>query len=147
MIGDTAERTGRWGDLSRHVYFGEGHDWHDIAEFDWPTVRPDIDAAAMAESDPLPTPEFDLGLAASGELTGTVATALPWSTLSPDGFERLLFNLLSDYRNHENVRWLTHTNAPDRGRDLSFDRLIHDPTGGVRVERVLVQAKHWLSRS
>lgn len=101
----------------------------------------------MAESDPLPTPEFDLGLAASGELTGTVATALPWSTLSPDGFERLLFNLLSDYRNHENVRWLTHTNAPDRGRDLSFDRLIHDPTGGVRVERVLVQAKHWLSRS
>ena len=147
LVGDTAERTGRWTDLSRHMYFGEGHDWHDIAELDWPSVRPDIEAAATAENDPLPTPDFDLGLAASGELTGTVATALPWSTLSADNFERLLFNLLSDYPNHENVQWLTHTNAPDRGRDLSFDRLIRDPTGGTRVERVLVQAKHWLSRS
>jgi hypothetical protein len=147
LIGDTAERTGRWSDLSRHMYFGEGHDWHDIAEFDWPTVRPDVEAASTADSDPLPTPDFDLGLAASGELTGTVATALAWSALSADGFERLLFNLLNDFSNHENVQWLTHTNAPDRGRDLSFDRVLHDPTGGARVERVLVQAKHWLSKS
>jgi hypothetical protein len=99
------------------MYFGEGHDWHDIAEFDWPTVRPDVEAASTADSDPLPTPDFDLGLAASGELTGTVATALAWSALSADGFERLLFNLLNDFSNHENVQWLTHTNAPDRGRD------------------------------
>lgn len=147
LIGDTAERTGRWNDLARHIHFGQSHDWHDIAEFDWPTVRPDIDAAAMADNDPLPVPDFDLGFAASGELTGSVATALPWSTLTADEFERLLFNLLSDYANHENVQWLTHTNAPDRGRDLSFDRLLRDPTGGIRVERVLVQAKHWLSRS
>jgi hypothetical protein len=39
------------------------------------------------------------------------------------------------------------TRAPDRGRDLSLDRLLRDGTGGVRSERVIVQAKHWLKRS
>jgi hypothetical protein len=147
LVGDTAERRGRWSDLSRHIYFSEGHDWHDIAELDWPTVKLDVEAALIADSDPLPVPAIDLGHAASGKLTGAVATALSWSILSADAFERLLFNLLSDYPSHQNVQWLTHTNAPDRGRDLSFDRLIRDATGGTRVERVIVQAKHWLSRS
>lgn len=37
--------------------------------------------------------------------------------------------------------------SPDRGRDLSLDRVLRDSTGGVRNARVIVQAKHWLKRS
>lgn len=39
------------------------------------------------------------------------------------------------------------TRAPDRGRDLSLERILRTPTGESRMERVLVQAKHWLSKS
>jgi Restriction endonuclease len=45
------------------------------------------------------------------------------------------------------VQWLTQTRAPDRGRDLSLDRVLGDSAGTVRNERVIVQAKHWLKRS
>jgi hypothetical protein len=40
-----------------------------------------------------------------------------------------------------------HTRAPDRGRDLSMERVLQTGTGTVRTERVMVQAKHWLKRS
>lgn len=56
LMGDSAQRRGRWGEMHRHMYFGQGLDWHDIEEFDWPTVRPDIEAGALADSDPLPVP-------------------------------------------------------------------------------------------
>jgi hypothetical protein len=36
LMGDAAARQGRRGDLYRHMHFGEGHDWHDIYEVDWP---------------------------------------------------------------------------------------------------------------
>lgn len=147
LMGDSAQRLGRWSDLHRHLRFGQGHDWHDIHEIDWPSVRPDVDAGALADTDPLPVPEIDLGHAAAGRLTGTATIALPWSQLDDDGFERLLYDLLRDILEHENVQWLTKTRAPDRGRDLSLDRVLKDGTGGVRIERVIVQAKHWLSRS
>lgn len=39
------------------------------------------------------------------------------------------------------------TRAPDRGRDLSLEHVIRDGTGTVRRERIIVQAKHWQSRS
>ena len=39
------------------------------------------------------------------------------------------------------------TRAPDRGRDLSLDRVLRDSTGSVRSERVIVQAKHWPKKS
>ncbi|MET8454400.1 restriction endonuclease [Streptomyces sp. NPDC005209] len=147
LIGDTTERRGRWSDLHRHMRFGQGHDWHDILEFDWPTVRADVEAGALGDSDPLPVPELDLGQAASGHLTGTATIALPWERLDDDGFERLLYDLLRSIPEHQNVQWLTQTRAPDRGRDLSLDRILRDGTGGVRTERVIVQAKHWLSKS
>jgi hypothetical protein len=44
------------GELHRHLYFGQGHDWHDIAELDWPFVRADIEAADLSDADPLPVP-------------------------------------------------------------------------------------------
>lgn len=147
LMGDTAERRGRWTDLHRHLSFGQGHDWHDINEYDWPGVRADIEAAGFTDSDPLPVPDLDLGTAAEGSLTGHATTALPWDQVTDDGFERLLFDLLSAFPDHQNVKWLMQTRAPDRGRDLSFERVIRDGTGSVRIERVIVQAKHWLSKS
>jgi hypothetical protein len=147
LVGDSAERRGRWGDFRRHLRFNEGVDWRDIANLDWPSVRADIDAITLAESDPLPVPAIDLGEAASGELVGVATLSLPWEVLDDDGFERLLFDLLRSYSEHENVQWLMQTRAPDRGRDLSMERVLKDGTGGVRRERVIVQAKHWRSRS
>ncbi|MFE5893235.1 restriction endonuclease [Streptomyces sp. NPDC056462] len=147
LTADTAERRGQWGVLHRHMSFSQGIDWHDIAESDWPSVRPDIEAAAFSDTDPIPVPDIDLGQAAASNLTGTATIALPWDRLDDDGFERLLFDLLRSFPEHENVQWLMHTRAADRGRDLSLDRVLRDSTGGVRSERVIVQAKHWLSRS
>ncbi|MFL6119605.1 restriction endonuclease [Actinophytocola sp.] len=147
LLGDTAQRRGRWSDLHRHLHFGQGHDWYDIAEFDWPSVRPDIEASTLADSDPLPVPDIDLGQAAAGHLTGTATTALPWDRLDDDGYERLLFDLLRSFPEHDNVQWLMQTRAPDRGRDLSLDRVLRDSTGSARHERVIVQAKHWRKKS
>jgi hypothetical protein len=127
--------------------FGQGHDWHDILELDWPSVRSDIEAAAFADTDPLPVPSIDLGHAAGGQLTGTATLALAWEKLDDNGFERLLFDLLRSIPEHQNVEWLMQTRAPDRGRDLSLERVLRDSTGGVRTERVIVQAKHWLKHS
>lgn len=147
LMGDSAKRRGRWSDLHRHLHFGEGKDWHDISEHDWPSVRPDVEAAALSDTDPLPVPDIDLGRAAAGRLTGPATVALPWDRLDDDHFERLLYDLLRDFPEHQNVQWLTKTRAPDRGRDLSMDRVLRDSTGGVRTERVIVQAKHWLAKS
>ncbi len=146
LMGNTVQRRGRWGDLHRHIHFGQGHDWHDIHELDWPSVRSDVEDAALSDPDPLPVPDIDLGQAAGGHLTGTATIALPWERLKDDGFERLLYDLLRDIPEYHNVQWLMHTRAPDRGRDLSLDRVLRDSTGSVRNERVIVQAKHWLKR-
>lgn len=147
LLGEDAESIDRWWDLHRHMRFSQGHDWHDIVEFDWPAVRAGIEAKALGDSDPLPVPDIDLGQAASGDLTGAATLALPWERLDDDGFERLLYDLLRDIPEHQNVQWLMQTRAPDRGRDLSLDRVLRDGSGGVRTERVIVQAKHWRSRS
>lgn len=52
LLGDTTDRKGRWGDLHRHLRFSEGHDWHDIAEMDWPSVRADVEAASLSNPTP-----------------------------------------------------------------------------------------------
>ncbi|NLH69706.1 MAG: restriction endonuclease [Brooklawnia sp.] len=147
LLGDTTDRKGRWGDLHRHLHFGQGHDWHDIAEMDWPSVRADVEAASLSDADPLPVPTVDLGVAASARPAGGASIGLAWSALSDDGFERLLFDLLGGFPNYQNVEWLMKTRAPDRGRDLSAERVIRDDGGTIRTERVVIQAKHWTSRS
>jgi hypothetical protein len=63
------------------------------------------------------------------------------------GFERLVFSLISSSDSYENAAWLTRTDAADRGRDLSADRVSRDPLSGVTRSRVIVQCKHWLDRS
>jgi Restriction endonuclease len=147
LLGDTTERGGRWGDLHRHMHFGEGHDWHDIVEMDWPSVRADVEAASLSEADPLPVPRIDLGAAASARPVGGASIGLAWAALDDDGFERLLFDLLRAFPRYQNVEWLMKTRAPDRGRDLSAERVIEDDGGTIRTERVIVQAKHWTTKS
>lgn len=148
LIGDAAERRGRWGDLHRHLRFSEPHDWRDIQLHDWPSVLEDIEAAGFAETDPLPVEGIeDLGAAAAGDVSGTASVGLSWDQLNDAGFERVLYDLLRAFPDHHNVQWLTKTNAPDRGRDLSLERALSTPTGETVFERVMVQAKHWLSRS
>ncbi|OJF10772.1 hypothetical protein BG844_30295 [Couchioplanes caeruleus subsp. caeruleus] len=147
LMGATASRRGRWSDLHRHMHFGQGHDWHDIYELDWPTLKPDIEAAMFSEDDPLPVPDIDLGRAASQRPVGGASTKLSWNKLDPDVFERLLHDLLRNLPGYQNVQLLMKANAADRGRDISAERVLHDGAGGVRTERVIVQAKHWLSKS
>lgn len=77
----------------------------------------------------------------------TVITRLRWESLTDEQFERLIFTLISSTKGYENPQWLTHPNAPDRGRDLSVYRIIDDPLGGVRRERVIIQCRHWLTKS
>lgn len=147
LLGDTTQRSGRWGDLHRHMHFNEGHDWHDIAEMDWPSAREDIEAAMFADADPVPVPDIDLGAAGSARPPGRASTGLNWSSFDDDSFERLLFDLLRDFPNYQNVDWLMKTRAPDRGRDISAERVITDDGGTTRIERVIVQAKHWTTKS
>lgn len=147
LIGDTAERKGRWYDMARHLSFAQPHDWRDIAEFDWPDVRERLQTILLSEFDPVAVADIDLGRAAASKPVGGVSTALAWHNITDDGFERVLFDLLRGLDGYENVQWLTKTRAPDRGRDLSLDRQIIDAAGPMRSERVIVQAKHWTSKS
>jgi hypothetical protein len=146
LIGDTTRR-GRWGDLHRHLHFGQGHDWHDIAEFDWPSVKPDIESSSFTDLDPLPMPDIDLGQVASSHPTGAATVGLKWNVLDAAGFERVLFDLFTALTGYQNTQWLMHTNAADRGRDLSCESVLSNGAGEVRTERVIIQAKHWLSKS
>lgn len=147
LLGDTVVRKGRWGDLYRHLRFGQVHDWHDIHESDWPSVLGDIEAAKIGDEDPIPVPDIDLGVASATRPTGAASTALNWAALKPDGFERLLYDILRTLDGYQNVMWPTKTNAPDRGRDLSLEQVFKGPAGTTRTERVLVQAKHYTSKS
>lgn len=137
----------RWGDLMRHLGFGLGVDLHDIADYDWPSVRENIESRLYAEDEPLPIAADDLGALVASDPSGPVTTELDWSVLDDEGFERLIFNLLGDASGYENPQWLTRTNAPDRGRDLSVDRVRADSLGGTARQRLMVQCKHWTTRS
>jgi hypothetical protein len=55
--------------------------------------------------------------------------------------------LISDAAGYENPEWLMQTRAPDRGRDLSVTRVSTDELAGTSRQRVIIQCKHWLSRS
>lgn len=144
---DLVHKQGRWHDLHRHSNFAQGVDFRDIAEFDWPSVRPDIEASLYSELEPLPIEVEDLGALASTRPTGPVSTELAWDALDDEDFERLIYNLFLNASGYENPQWLQKTRAADKGRDLSVDRIIADPLGDTRLERVIAQCRHWLSKS
>jgi hypothetical protein len=147
LMGSSMSRKGRWNHLRRHLAFGQGCDVHDIAEHDWPSVIQDIELALYGELEPMPVGVEDLADLAATRPTGPVSTKLAWDSLDDEGFERLIYNLIKDAPGYENPQWLMRTNAPDRGRDLSVDRVVSDSLSGVKRQRVIIQCKHWLSKS
>jgi hypothetical protein len=123
LLGHAELTGGRVGDLLRHLHFGLAGDVHDIADWDWPDVKPRIVSALYSDREPLPVENVDLATLAAHSSSGRVPTALDFSVLDDEGFERLIFSLLSSTDGYENVSWLMETRAADRGRDLSVDRV------------------------
>ena len=76
-----------------------------------------------------------------------IAIQLKWDSLTDESFERLIFCLISETVGYENPEWMTKINASDRGRDLSVYRVYTDSLAGVLRQRVIIQCKHWLSKS
>lgn len=74
-------------------------------------------------------------------------TKLRWGKLNDEGFERLIFSLVCEAEGYADVDWLMKTNAPDHGRDVGATRIRTDSLSGYSQERVVIQCKHWLSRS
>jgi hypothetical protein len=72
---------------------------------------------------------------------------LQWGKLDAEKFERLIFSLVSSAEGYADVDWLMKTNAPDHGRDIGATRLRSDSLSGYSQERLVIQCKHWLSRS
>lgn len=147
LAGSSTPRKGRWGELRRHLAWGQGVDLHDIAVHDWPSVLVDINAGLYTDTEPMPVSGIDLGTLAGSHLEGRVSTRLNWSAIDDEGFERLIFNLISNTMGYENPRWLTKTHAPDGGRDLSVERVHIDPLGGTKRQHVIISCKHWLTKS
>lgn len=147
LLGSSVKKPDRWSDMMRHMRFGETGDLHDIEEFDWPTVKDGLRKGLYGINDPLPVAVADLGSLVAARPSGPVTTALAWSALDDEAFERLIFSLISDAPGYENPEWLMKTRAPDRGRDLSVTRVSQDELSGTFRSRVVIQCKHWLSRS
>ncbi|USZ51077.1 restriction endonuclease [Halomonas sp. DN3] len=147
LLGSSVTKPARWKDLHRHMHFGTLGDLHDIIEHDWPSVKVGLRKSMYGESEPVPVDVEDLGDLVSAKPRGPVATKLKWENLTDEEFERLIFALISSESGYENPEWLMKTNAPDRGRDLSVHRLHSDALGGTLRQRVIIQCKHWQSKS
>lgn len=143
LVGAEGSRDARWPELARHLSFAQGTDLHDIAEHDWPSVRRDVESRQYSEDEPLPIEIEDLGDMAADPPAGKVTTELNWASLDDEAFERLIFNLISDAAEYENPRWMTNTKAPDRGRDLTAERVIADSLSGTSRQRVVFECKDW----
>jgi hypothetical protein len=143
----SAARPQKWPDLRRHLHFGMVTDFNEIVKYDWPKVKINLNAAIYGKYDPLPVSVSDLGELVASRPKGPILTKLDWSKITDEAFERLIYSILSETKGYENVEWLQHTNALDRGRDLSATKVIADQLDGIRRLRIMVQCKHWQSRS
>lgn len=148
LLGSTIQHDAgtQWGDFRRHLSFGQGCDLHDIAETDWPSVRKDFEAALYGDREPVEVGVDDLGDLVREHPTGTVSSALDWKALDARDFERLICELISNTDGYENTKLLMKTNAPDRSRDVSTERVTNDLSGVTR-QRVIIQCKHWGEKS
>jgi hypothetical protein len=147
LLGSSVPKPPRWGDMLRHIKFAELGDLDDIDNVDWPSIKKGLRKDLYGENEPLPVGVADLGDLVATRPGGSVTTALAWENLDDDGFERLIFSLISNEPGYENPEWLMRTRAPDRGRDLSVTRVTADGLSGTRRQRVVIQCKHWLSKS
>lgn len=147
LLGSSVQRPVRWQDLMRHLHFGMIGDFHDIEAHDWPAVKAGIRSGLYGANEPLPVEVEDLSEIVEARPRGSVTTELNWSRLSAEAFERLIFALIGNEAGYENPEWLMHTNAPDRGRDLSVTRIAVDRLSGTQRHRVIIQCRHRLQSS
>jgi Restriction endonuclease len=137
---------GRWSDMARHLHFAEPHDLRDIYNMDWPSIRQSI-LDHVFQGEPLRVEVEDLAVYRTSSPTGTVSTSLNWAVLDDDAFERVVLGIVESLEGYENARRLMKTRAADKGRDLSADRIIRDGLGGTRRVPIMIQCKHYQSRS
>src|SRR5438309_5303815 len=117
------------------------HDLMDVIRLDWPEVKIGLTKGLYGQDEPLPVDVDDLGTLAAAQPKGHVITKLKWGTLTDEDFERLVFSLIGTAPGYENPEWLMHTNAPDRGRDLSVYRTVSDPLSGSIRSRIVIQCR------
>ena len=146
LLGATT-RPSEWVDLQQHLDVGMVDGWSDIFKFDWPAVSKSLREQIYGDHDPVPVAAEDLGKIVDMHPVGPVVTQLDWAALNAEDFERLVFLFISGSPEYENLQWLQKTNAQDRGRDLSVDRVGSNSLSGVRWYRTIIQCKHWLSKS
>ncbi|GIQ69026.1 restriction endonuclease [Xylanibacillus composti] len=146
LLGSSVVRPQSWSDLLRTISFNSVGDLRKIIH-DWPMLKDSLMQSLFDENDPIPINIEDLSDIIAQKPKGTVITKLNWNKLNPDNFERLIYSLISFEEGYENAEWLMHTNAPDRGRDLSVMRVFKDGLSGVTRRRVLIQCKHYLTKS
>jgi hypothetical protein len=79
--------------------------------------------------------------------TVRIPVKLNWTAIDAEDFERLMFTLITTTSGYEHAEWLQHTNATDRGRDLSVYRVTNDLLFGPLRARVVIQCKHWQRNS
>lgn len=147
LLGSTVKKPARWSDMMRHMHFGCVGDLHDIEAMDWPDVKSTLRKGLYGVNDAVPVQVDDLAALVAARPAGPIMTALAWTEIDDQAFERLIFTLISDTPGYENPEWLMQTRAPDRGRDLSVTRVIQDELSGTLRLRVVIQCKHWMSRS
>jgi hypothetical protein len=147
LLGSTVMKPARWSDMLRHIHFGYVGDLHDIEAMDWPDVKSTLRKGLYGVNEAVPVQVEDLSTLVAARPTGPITTALAWSKINDEAFERLIFTLISDTPRYENPEWLMQTRAADRGRDLSVTRVIQDELSGTQRLRVIIQCKHWTSRS
>jgi hypothetical protein len=147
LLGSALPRPSRWRDLRRHLHFGAMQDLLDVIRLDWPEVKTGLSKGLYDRNEPLPVHVADLGTLAAAQPKGQVVTKLKWESLTDEDFERLVFSLIATASGYENPEWLMHTNAPDRGRDLSVFRIVNDQLSGAIRSRVLIQCRHRMTKS
>lgn len=147
LLGSSVQKPARWSDMMRHMQCGYVGDLHFIEMMDWPDVKSELRKGLYGVNEAVPVQVEDLKDLVAARPTGPITTALAWTALDDEGFERLIFTLISDTPGYENPEWLMQTRAPDRGRDLSVMRVIKDELSGTLHLRVVIQCKHWTSRS
>lgn len=109
LAGSSTPRKGRWGELRRHLAWGQGVDLHDIAVHDWPSVLLDINAGQYTETEPMPISGVDLGKPSR-------RTRQHQAQLECDRRRRLRAADLQPDRQHARLRERTMANQDARSR-------------------------------
>jgi Restriction endonuclease len=147
LLGSSVDKPAGWRDLRRHMHFAHPGELHDIETVDWPQAKQALRKGLYGANEPIPVDVEDLSDLVAAKPRGPITTELAWSNLDDVGFERLIFGLIGDEPGYENPEWLMQTRAPDRGRDLSVTRVVTDSLSGTLRLQVVIQCKHWLSKS